>query len=451
MTAWKSGYAETRVGARAPWEPASVLAVEPGRTLEPVELRLPKGASITGRVLDDAGDPLADMQVTVGRAVPVNGRLQFRSLGLTATTDDRGEYRIGGLSSGSFVVNAFGWAAPAAPLTRSRLAARPFSIFYPHTPFLGQARPVTLRPGEDLTAIDVVYTPETMVMPTVSGRVIDPRGLGSRASILAASAADGIGAATRSIGGGVQPTGEFQFPLPPGDYVLTAQAGDMMATIPLTVDRADVSGLEFVLVKSARLMGRLIFDGTSPRPANAAVMAVTQGVGNPMSMRGPSAVRSNGAFVLSDVIGVCELQVFGTPGWHVKAIRAAGRDLLDVPIEFKGGEELRDVEIVLTDRTAELGGVITGLPAGANVSVLVFPDDPRQTAHRARRVRADQNGRFLAADLMPGTYLAALAADVDDGQWPTTAYLNRFRPTAQHVTLGDGEQKNISLVWTDSR
>jgi hypothetical protein len=450
LTAWKSGYAETRVGAAAPWDPATVLAVEPGRTLEPVELRLPKGASISGRVLDDAGDPLPDMRVMVGRAAPVNGRLQFQSLGLTATTDDRGEYRIGGLSSGSFVVNAFGWAAPSAPLTGSVLAARPFSIFYPHTAFLGQARPVTLRPGEDLTAIDIVYTSETMVMPMVSGRVIDPRGLGSRAAISAASAAYGIGAATRSLGGAVQPTGEFQFPLSPGDYVLTAQAGDMMATMPLTVDRADISGLELVLVKSARLIGRLIYDGTSPRPANAAVLAA-QPTGDPMGMREPAAVRSNGAFVLSNVIGVCELHVLSAPGWQVKAIRAAGRDLLDIPIEFKGGEELRDVEIILTDKTAELSGVITEAPATTSVSVLVFPDDARQIARRAKWVRPDQDGRFVVAGLMPGTYLAAVASAVDDLQWQTPANLNRLRPTAQRVTLGDGERKSITLAWTESR
>src|SRR5437667_1665874 len=72
LSAWKSGYVMTTFGARRPWEPAAMIAVDPGQTVEGINLVIGRGASISGRVLDDVGEPLADMQVTVGRAVPVN-------------------------------------------------------------------------------------------------------------------------------------------------------------------------------------------------------------------------------------------------------------------------------------------------------------------------------------------------------------------------------------------
>ena len=53
LSAWKSGYTVTTFGARTFWEPATVIALEPGQSASGFEIALAKGAAIVGRVTDD--------------------------------------------------------------------------------------------------------------------------------------------------------------------------------------------------------------------------------------------------------------------------------------------------------------------------------------------------------------------------------------------------------------
>src|SRR6185369_8484364 len=128
--------------------------------------------------------------------------------------------------------------------------------------------------------------------------------------------------------------------------------------------------------------------------------------------------KPDGTFTLTGLVGRRELTVNPRPipGWRVKSITAGGRDLLNLPLDFAGGEDLRDVLIVLTQQTSELTGTVTdanGHPV-SGVSVLVFADDRRRLPGRARWVRPDTLGQFMVEGLPAGEYLVALAEDVDD-------------------------------------
>src|SRR5207244_8183957 len=72
-----------------------------------VEIRLQRGGVITGRVLDDFGEPMALITVAVEQVVRVGGRVEF-TRHLAADTDDTGAYRIFGLPAGEFVVGLAG-------------------------------------------------------------------------------------------------------------------------------------------------------------------------------------------------------------------------------------------------------------------------------------------------------------------------------------------------------
>ncbi len=454
LSAWKSGFAPTTLGARTFWEPAAVIALDAGQSLEGFEIALNKGAAIAGRVVDDAGEPVTDMTVSVGRAAPVNGRLQFQAVGRFATTDDRGEYRIGGLAPGAYVVNVVGRAGPSIPMPGTDPGFRVRSVFYPQTPFLTQARPVGLRAGEEASSIDVAFTLDSLVTPTVSGRVVDPRGLAVQAGVLATSSGDGVSAAVGGQPTTVQESGEFSMRLVPGDYTLTAQTDGMVAMTRLTVDRTDITGVELVLARGATVAGRVVFEGTARRPSALEVTArppdraVFQLPG--LTSR-PARVRGDGSFTLSNLIGIVEIRVAPEArGWRPTSIIAGGRNILDVPVDFKGGENLRDVVILMTERTASLTGTLIGSPEKStvwSVSVLLFPSDPRQAPRRARWVRPDQLGRFFVDDLSPGDYLVASTTNVDDLLWQTPAFFDQFRDGATRVTIGDGETKSIALEW----
>lgn len=71
----------------------------------PVELRLARGAAITGIVLDQKGMPAQGHAVTV-RRVDGNPERDGAPAQYSGTTDDRGEYRVGGLSRGTYSISA---------------------------------------------------------------------------------------------------------------------------------------------------------------------------------------------------------------------------------------------------------------------------------------------------------------------------------------------------------
>ena len=205
-----------------------------------------------------------------------------------------------------------------------------------------------------------------------------------------------------------------------------------------------------------------VFEGAAPRPAGRLSVEAwssesLQGVAinrNAPDIGPVGRVSGGGTFEIIKVSGTRTLRVNQLPsGWVVKSITAAGRDLMDVPIEFKSGEDLRDVVIVLSDRETEVTGTVTDeqrAPA-SGVSVLIFPDDKRRLPARARWLRPDSSGNFTVSGLPPGDYFAALAEDIDDLQWTDAAYLDRFREQATPFRLGDAEHKMLPLRWSAPR
>jgi len=106
-------------GAAAGYAPSSALAQvgTAGATAE-VALMLRKGVAVSGRVLDDAGKPVAKARVTVSRGLLGEDGGDAN----TATSDERGGFTLAALAAGSYTLTATdGEHAPAqsTPVTVS--------------------------------------------------------------------------------------------------------------------------------------------------------------------------------------------------------------------------------------------------------------------------------------------------------------------------------------------
>jgi carboxypeptidase family protein len=465
VAAWKSGWVEATFGARTFWDRNVSIVVTPGAIVEGVQLALERGAAISGRVIDEDGEPLVNVSVNAGRAVMQDGRLRFVSAGSTQT-DDLGEYRVGGLPAGTFVVAAFGFPPPSArpPLMLSgppNPMRLPHATYYPQSLTVAQATPVSLRTGDDVSSIDVIFIASGSVA-RVSGRVIDAQNPSARPMVAFVSDGNGMPEAAMGLNMSTQPGGEFSAPLGPGEYTVVGRTdGGGIAMQRVTVGQEDISGIQLVIANSARVSGRVVFEGTRHPPGRLVVEAWAPDPLDMMAIRAdapqegrPTLVGPDDRFTLTGVFGRRELRVNQLmPGWIVRSITTGGRDVLDVPIDFKGGENLRDVVITVTDRGAELSGVVldaSGAPA-TGMSVLLFAEDRRHLPRRTHWEKPDLQGHFVLAGLPAGAYLVALAADVDDTRWSTPEYLESFRAQATRVTLADAEKKSITLQWSDQR
>jgi hypothetical protein len=105
LTASKPGHVNVSYGAKRPGRPGTPIQLGDGQRLEKLSIALPRGAIITGVVVDEHGEPAPGTQVRALRYVMQTGErgLNFSGQDLT---DDRGVYRIHSLQPGEYVLSA---------------------------------------------------------------------------------------------------------------------------------------------------------------------------------------------------------------------------------------------------------------------------------------------------------------------------------------------------------
>jgi protocatechuate 3,4-dioxygenase beta subunit len=105
LNASKAGFVSLSYGQRRPLQPGTPLQLANNQTLRDLELRLPRGSAIGGRITDETGEPMPNIMVRVMRQQLVQGQRQLMPAG-SGQTDDRGQYRVWGLNPGEYYVSA---------------------------------------------------------------------------------------------------------------------------------------------------------------------------------------------------------------------------------------------------------------------------------------------------------------------------------------------------------
>ena len=102
----KAGYVDVSYGQTAPSEMGKQMKVGEKQVVEKIDFSLPRGAVITGRVLDEYGEPIADVQVSPLRNQYMACGPRPTNVGRFATTNDIGEFRLFGLPPGQYFISA---------------------------------------------------------------------------------------------------------------------------------------------------------------------------------------------------------------------------------------------------------------------------------------------------------------------------------------------------------
>lgn len=123
-----------------------------------IEIRLPRGAAISGRIVDEFGDPVMGVRVLVEKPSAASDRFAGEA---ATTTDDRGEYRLGSLQAGTFNVAVVTMTAPTRQEigpNQFRINSEPGKTYYPGVTSSSEAEPLRLRPGDEKSGTDIVIT-----------------------------------------------------------------------------------------------------------------------------------------------------------------------------------------------------------------------------------------------------------------------------------------------------
>jgi hypothetical protein len=101
LSASKSGYSGGAYGRRRSNGLSQTLELADGERLGPIQIPIWAFASISGTLLDDAGEPLVGATMWSLQRVYATGRPKWQD-GPSAATDDRGYFRFAGLAPGDW-------------------------------------------------------------------------------------------------------------------------------------------------------------------------------------------------------------------------------------------------------------------------------------------------------------------------------------------------------------
>jgi hypothetical protein len=446
LVASKPGYVSLRYGARGALDRPSPIDVP--QDTAPIDVRLPRGAALSGRLVDDLGEPIPDVRVTAGVVVRTSAGMRLTAV-RSADTDDLGEYRIAGLPAGTYVVSArpgpsppdgmmiVGMEMPAGAPTYARL-------YHPSTPSLSQARQIPLRAGDDLASVDITF--RQVRRPRLTIAVRDRTGAATSAVVELVSDEPVTGSVQRA---NVDAGGTATMAIDPGDWLAIAHGEAGVATVPLTVGETDAQ-VSIVLARGTTLSGRIVYEGGNRPPVTPRFVEVSP-LMPALIPPPPPSVGPDDSVTIAGVHDLRQLRVQGLPsGWRLKGVFLDGVDLMAVSPPQTA--QISGVSVVLTTVHSEVSGTVVdarGAPV-PGAEVLVYPRDPSLLVNPdrwARWVRADRRGGFVVRDLPAGAYLAVALADVDGTRWSTAEYLEAFRRRATSFSLTDNERRLIAVLF----
>ena len=469
-------------GSRA--KEGMVLTLEAGKP-QVLSLVMLPGAVITGRVLNEDGEPMQHVGVGAMRYIySIYGR-HLSPTGNTAETDDKGEYRLFGLEPGSYLIAAdprrgggfgedTGVAISAMPDAGPAKANSTVYVatYYPNEMSPAQATPIVLKPGDEAQAnLSLSRVPAHNISGTIT-------------RLPAAKASDNEKEGYRFITaireGSPFPMGMAFIPkdsspfkissLPAGKYkIMATQTGAGSGTYAykeVTVDSSDVTGVVISLssATSSHFTGTVHTDGEAKLDySKLFVLLAPQAGANEQADEdmtsesyalpatgGYAEVKKDGSFKMDLAPSPNSYQVVltargsGLEDWFTSKVLIGGKDVSDSG--FKAAEAQRGpMEIVISNKGATLEGNASDAQQKpfSNAEVIAIPSDPklRKRFDLLHTTTADTQGHFKFRGVRPGEYVVFALENSQAQPFMTDLFFKQNSGQIQTVKLEPGTKQ----------
>jgi len=467
VVATDTSFRTTEHGQRTGSDHGELITAAAGRTVDGVDVVIPRGSAVSGRIVDEYGDPIENANVRVERIGWSHGRRRLVSVTGVASrqTDDRGRFRIFGLLPGRYVIGAVvgepvpGWETADIPGY--------LRTYFPGSSGAAEAQLVEVT--DDADALNTEFPLVRGRASRVAGRVFLASGAPFDGTVWLNQTARSGAITNVPVRQRTRADGSFEFTrLAPGEYVIqaatsregTSVEGEFGVTF-VPVGGTDVTNATVRMSPGSSIAGRITFDGARERadPQRVEILA-----GRPVDLDlwsladNPTAHmtgREDGTWELAGLNGSRRLLISGLPrGWTLDRILVDGVDMTDTPLSFGSKDEsVRDVEVVLTDRVTTIqGNVHDGRDQPSTGATVVAFSSTRSLWYpetRFVRMEGTVNGDFIMSGLPPGEYFVAAlegsgTALLED-RLDDRTFLESLVVGAARVTLDGGQRVLVSL------
>jgi hypothetical protein len=431
-----------------------------GDKLTGIEIKLVPQAVLSGRVLDQDGDPWPRAHINVFHSVWKKGRRHIEPAESTGSweVDDRGEFRIASLAPGRYYVLAesdIDWENQHHPDVNNQPAIREQPTWYPSSPDVESSSPITLAAGQQISGLDIRLRLGTGAklrirgkltglqdIPMVSGdqgRFFGPAILAQR--VFAAMEED------HQYNGRLQADGSFEIAgVPSGTYDIWIKQGFPTMTLlghsTAQVDDHDVENLSIELHPPQSLHGIVrIEGGEATNPLHIPINL--EPVDFPVSDRF-AAPKEDGSFEVDD-IGLGQYRVYvqeqDRKRVYLKTLRYGNVESNEGTFALSSyGVPL---EVVFSTRGARLSGTVTGSAAAPRVILIPDTADAVRREHETRAAVFDQNGVFTIESIPPGSYKLYAFENVPEGIWLDPDFLKEVESAGVAFEATEGDVKTI--------
>lgn len=425
--------------------------IEAGLVAPSVDLRLVPYSVITGRVLDEEGEPVRSATVTARRYVYTQSGRALDD-GPSTRTDDLGEYRLFDIAPGRYLVQAQPLEQTDFNPVHPGAATSLLSGYYPGVGDASAASVVDLNAGRRLQGVDIAL--RRGHIPTVRGRVVAPAGASKL--LVTLHYEDGFGA----TGAGFDvrnDQGNFTLHgIREGVYVLSAQCETggrkLLAKIPLRVGSSDIEGLELRPAPSVSLKGRMQIEGAPPSRVKGLGVWLTFGGSDGAAGQSECSYihEDNGSFSFNDKEqGSYRASFESLADLYLKSMRLGSSDVTDEAFDVTA-PDAGELVVVVSAKTAVVEGRVTDGKAQPveSAEVTFAPDATGARAKRLfRTVKTDTQGRFPARGLAPGVYRLMSWDSVEPYRVLYDAeFVSLYAAQATRLELSEGEHKSVELV-----
>ena len=418
---------------------------------ENLVLRLTPLAFLSGKIIDEFGDPVRTAQVSVYLKSTRAGISRVTLVG-NDSTDDQGYYEFSALAPGDYFLSAAGkpWyavhpallSAPGGTNSPPNVP-RSLDVVYPTTFYNGAteadgAAPIAVKAG-DRVQIDVHLSPfpslhllfrvpeqqQDLAMPTLQKRVFDSM--------------ETMTDNAQMISPGVwELTG-----VPPGRYTLTRQqeGGQPSSEIALREDGQEL-GLSHG-EPAARVKFKVTLPPGEPPPKQL-FLALRNSRQQVVANR---ALDAAGEITFENISPGKYAVLAGSSAkpYSVARVSSQGIDITGHDVNIPPGASL-DLTVFLAGGVVTIEGVVTrGDRPAAGIMVALVPKDPQSHQEMFRRDQSDFDGTFLLRGVLPGSYTIVAVEDAWGFEWQQPGVLARYVQRGQNLTIGELMRGSVHL------
>jgi hypothetical protein len=397
-----------------------LVILQAGDKKDDLKLKLVPTGAITGRVVNSDGEPVENAAVEV--EMGPYGR------GPSSRTDEKGQFRIGGLTPGRYRVRATPESLPIPPEIRTdgTKEVHYAATYYPSALLPGDAARVEARAGTDTSGTDIrlVRTPIVRVSGTVPGL---PPGT-QNAQIEVRKGRNTLSRAN------VKADGTFEiWKLTPGKYTIDAVWNPANGThmqsssADIEVSDANVDHVILNVIPPMDFSGHVEYDDEQARPPQPTAPP-PQRSGNPqMPQRTPPRrimiepvdgfmsqspdLSADDSFHLS---GLAPGRYRVSLSWgYVKSMRIGSTQADGAVLDLRQGAPGTSLTLVLSSAMGSVTGTVSDDRGPLATAMVALVPEDWDGMGQPRRASTKPDGAYQMANIAPGKYRIVAVDEAD--------------------------------------